>query len=371
MTVQIYDRWHAAVQEVGELWSSLVGAKGYNPSLHPAWLEATLASWKLIDSTRVAIVRAEPESIAIIPFLVRRRTVCGLPLRCLELASNVFCYHGEIVCDGDLQKTLALFLRDSRLPRWDAFRAENLITNGPTAGAIRTLDDHRLTTGLSMRAGERSPYATIGSDWNAYLGTRAKKVRSNVTRSRRLMREAGETGMEWYEAGSDTQRLLTEMLEIEAHSWKAKAGVDIVPGSSQHAYYERLLPWLAANNNLMANVLYVQNRPVAYTLCADWQGWIGQLKTSFVEELRDAGSRVVHSSIERAFARGAREYDFLGDTAPHKTRWADFARDHEELWTFGRHLRGRIFARIKTLSDLRNRVKEHNGHQPSEAAAAG
>lgn len=370
MTVQIYDRWQFAVGEIGEHWSSLVADRGFNPSLHPAWLEATLTAWGLLDSTRVAIVRATPDTIAIIPFLLRHRTICGVPLRCLELASNVFCYHGEVVCSGDLVSMLAAFLSDRRLPRWDAFRGENLLANGPTAQAIRALDS-RLTMGLSQRAGERSPYAQLSGDWNSYLATRAKKVRSNVTRSQRLMRDAGETGIAWYEANSDTTRLLAEMLEIEGHSWKAKAGVEIAAGTPQHAYYQRLLPWLAANGNLMANVLYIRDRPAAYALCASWRGWMGQLKTSFVNELRDAGSRVVHSSLERSFAHGVREYDFLGDIAPHKTRWADSVRDHEELWTFGRHLRGRVLAQFKTLSDFRHRMQKHNNRAAPEAAATG
>ncbi len=173
--------------------------------------------------------------------------------------------------------------------------------------------------------------------------------------------------MGWYEADSDTRKLLQEMLEIEARSWKAAEGVAIVAGTPQCAYYERLLPWLAANGALLANVLYVAQRPVAYTLCASWRGWVGQLKTSFVQELRDAGSRVFHSSIERAFENRAREYDFLGDAAPHKLRWADQTRDHEELWGYARHVRARALGGIKATA---GRWRRRDAPQASEPTAA-
>ena len=351
MTVELHEGLDSTPASVRQLWASLVTKGGYNPSLHPHWLGATLSAWGLAAATRVAVVRQAGDAVALIPFYVRRRTLMGLSLQVLELASNVFCYHAEIPCQGDLAAALGEFLSDRRLPRWDAFRADNLVSGGRTAQAIRSLDAF---AGISSRTGERSPYAVIDRDWTAYLATRTKKVRANVLRSQRMMKEAGETGMAWYETGSDTQRLLDEMLQIETRSWKGGSGAAIVAGTPQCAYYEHLLPWLAEIGALVANVLYVKDQPCAYTLCAAWQGWIGQLKTSFVEELRDAGSRVIHSSLERAFQLGGREYDFLGDVAPHKTRWADSVRAHEALWAFSKRLRGRLFAGLKTVADRRH-----------------
>lgn len=361
MTVEIHEGLGSLPTDVRELWAGLVTSGGYNPSLHPSWLGSTLTAWGLSRSTRVAVVR-QADTVAVIPFLIRRRTLMGLPLHALELASNVFCYHAEIVCSGSLEAALAEFLRDRNLPSWDVFRADNVVSGGPTQQAMRAVN---MFAGISSRAGERSPYTLIDRDWTAYLATRAKKVRANVLRSQRMMKEAGETGMIWFESNSDVRRLLDDMLQIETRSWKADAGVAIIAGTPQCEYYQQLLPWLADIGALVANVLYIKEQPCAYTLCAAWQGWIGQLKTSFVAELRDAGSRVMHCSLERAFQRGGREYDFLGDVAPHKTRWADSIRPHEDLWAFSKGLRGRLLARLKTLADRR-----YERRRQAQAAAA-
>lgn len=361
MSVEIHEGLGSLPAEVRELWGSLVTSGGYNPSLHPNWLGATLTAWGLSRATRVAVVR-QADTVAVIPFLLRRRTLMGLPLQALELASNVFCYHAEIVCSGNLEAALTELLGERRLPGWDVFRTDNVVSNGRTAQAIRALD---VFAGISTRSGESSPYTLIDRDWTAYLATRAKKVRANVLRSQRVMKEAGETGMAWYESSSDVPRLLDDMLQIETRSWKSDAGVAIVAGTPQCDYYQQLLPWLADIGALVANVLYIKEQPSAYTLCAAWQGWIGQLKTSFVAELRDAGSRVMHSSLERAFERGGREYDFLGDVAPHKTRWADSIRPHEDLWAFSKRLRGRLFAKLKAFADRR-----YERQRQAQAAAA-
>ena len=99
MTVEIHEGLESVSADIRELWASLVSTGGYNPSLHPNWLGATLTSWGVGRSTDVAVIR-RADSVAVIPFLVRRRTIMGVPLRALELASNVFCYHAEIVSDG-------------------------------------------------------------------------------------------------------------------------------------------------------------------------------------------------------------------------------------------------------------------------------
>ncbi|HKU15958.1 MAG TPA: GNAT family N-acetyltransferase [Steroidobacteraceae bacterium] len=352
--------WDTAAQQLNGVWSDLVASGGFNPSLHPDWLGITLSVWNLRTSSSVALIEEGERCLAIIPFMVRRRTVAGVPLRCLELCSNVLAYHPEIVAAGDVERALRALLADRRLPKWDVLRLANLPETGPTACAARALAAEG-SGGLSRREAERSPYLTITSDWQSYLKTRPKKLRSNITRCERMMRDAGESGMTWYESGSDVTALLQEMLVVEAASWKAGAGIDIRGDAPEAAYYTRLLPWLA-QHGLMANMLYVHGKPAAYALCANWRGWVGQLKTSFTEQLRDAGSRVINASLERAFVAGAREYDFLGDAAFHKLRWTESIRPHEDLWVFAPSLRGRTLAALKRVTDRIHASRERPSH---------
>jgi CelD/BcsL family acetyltransferase involved in cellulose biosynthesis len=368
MRVDVYD-WSSALKEFTLPWSELIAQGSYNPSLLPQWLDATLQAWGLAQNARVAVIRHGQRVVAVIPCLVRTQTVLGVPCRCLELCSNVFCYHAEIVCEGDTGAALEALLGHEQLPAWDVLRCVNVVAGGATATALRALP-RKYAAALSAREGERSPYVTIDRDWKSFLQTRNKKLRANISRSQRLMKEAGETGMRWFEAGSDPRELLEAMLIVEAQSWKAAAGVAIVAGTPQWHYYERLLPWLTTHG-ILANVLYVKDKPVAYVLCAVSRGWVGQLKTSFVTGLKDAGSRVVDSSIERAFELGCKEYDFLGDTAPHKMRWTDHVRAHEDVWLFAPHLRGRALAGVKKLSDRMHRWRSSRQRHPSTKTTEG
>jgi CelD/BcsL family acetyltransferase involved in cellulose biosynthesis len=363
--IQLYE-WNAAVREVGPAWSSLVAAGGYNPSLHPDWLGITLEVWGLRRNAAVAVFR-EGGTEAILPFLSRRTNILGVPVRCLDLCSNVLSYHAEIVASGDVERVLAAVLADRNLPAWDAVRLTNLPREGRTATAARAIDRHAIS-GISVRPGERSPYVPITLPWQQYLATRPKKLRSNITRCDRTMKQAGETGMRWYGAGDDMQQLLNEILAIEAISWKREAGIAIERGTPQGAYYERLLPWLS-EHGMLANVLYVREQPVAYALCASWQGWVGQLKTSFDGALRDAGSRVIQTSLQKAFEAGAKEYDFLGDAAFHKLRWTDSIRTHEDIWLFSPALRGRAVRGLKHLTDRAHAWREARAQHSKETEA--
>ncbi len=368
MAVTILD-WADARARLHAQWGEMLAARGGNPSLHPDWLHISLDSWGLAQQAQVAVVGCAPDSLAIVPFLVRKRSLAGIPLRCLELCSNVFSYHAEVLAAHDTDAALQAFLGSRSLPAWHAVFMSNIVADSPTARAARRVPES-IARGLSVRSGERSPYIVADRPWNDYLSTRSKKVRANIMRSQRQMLAAGESGMRWYEAGSDWQQLLEEILTIEQASWKVSAGVEIARGTHQHQYYRRLLPWLSSIDGLLANVLYVHERPAAYVLCARWRGWVGQLKTSFDRSLRDAGSRVVDASLERAFNLGCGEYDFLGDAAPHKMRWTDHIRAHEDFWLFKPGLRGAVLGRVKMLADQQHARQSRRAEAPADNSEA-
>lgn len=348
MSVTVYE-WHKALQQWGGVWAELVCSGGFNPSLHPQWMHSSLTAHGLVDRTCVALVESAGGQIAILPLLSRKLLLSGLPMRCLDLASNVLSYHAELLASGNVTEALAAALASDRLPRRDVLRLGNLVAGGVTMNALQHLPT-QLISGMTSYPGERSPYFALTQDWSAYLAALPKKMRANIKSCMRSTQQAGETGMVWYQQGCDADRLLSDILEVEQKSWKAAENKAIRGDAAEGAYYRNLLPWLA-NNGLLANVLYVKDRPAAYVLCAQWQGWVGQLKTSFSQDVRDAGFRVIHASIERAFADANREYDFLGDVAPHKLRWADQVRAHQDHWLFATHLRGRGLLSVKRLVD--------------------
>ena len=69
---------------------------------------------------------------------------------------------------------------------------------------------------------------------------------------------------------------------------------------------------------------------------------------------------MIDTSIERAFALGAKEFDFLGNAGSHKLAWTSNLRSHADYFLFAPRLKARLVGMLKLM-----RAKKS---QPAEAA---
>jgi hypothetical protein len=332
--------WQEALRNIGADWSALVRSSGANPSLDPRWMDAVLRSHARTGEAFVAAAHEGDALVGALPFLETRVRLRGLSLNAVDLASNLVSYHPEIVGTRPTE-LLEATLAHAHAGRWDLLRIDNAPDDAATVQALRAVAA-RLRAKTLTRPGESSPYIAIDSGWDEFLATRSKKFRANVTRAVRRMKEQGETAMQWFGPGDDAAALLRCMLEIEERSWKADAGSAITDRRVEIEYYRCVLPVLSEMGALFANVLFIKDVPAAYVLCCNYDGWVGQLKTSFDKSIQDAGARVIDESVRSAFASGARTYDFLGEASAHKLKWTDRVRTHHGYWLLSRRPLARL-----------------------------
>jgi CelD/BcsL family acetyltransferase involved in cellulose biosynthesis len=337
-----------ATAELGERWANLVCNARLNPSLHPAWLAATIRGLGASGTVRVVAMLEGDELLGILPLQCYRQRFFGVPLNVVAPCSNIMSYHAEIAAPAAGEQLLLAALEHAHGGRWDVLTFQNVPDESATAKAIQAVTRAQRLRSIALH-GERSPRMSLSCGWEELLKKRSKKLRANVTRAVRKMKESGETAMTWYVERETAAELLAHILEVEALSWKHEAGKAISSSSAENNYHAHLLPALADLGALFANVLFVNHKPRAYVLCCRYNGWVGQLKTSFDRSLPDAGARVVDESIRRAAADGAATYDFLGDVAPHKMRWADEVIGHSAFWVFSRRPAAHAIGLVKTL----------------------
>lgn len=347
--------WNEAPASLLADWSQLVADKGLNASLEPGWMDAAVRSHGFAPFTTVVAARRNGRLVGVLPLICRRQSVHGVPLRTVDLASNLVSYHPELIALEPSAELLSESLRFAHNGSWDLFRANQFPADSPTAGVLRELSKD--LNGVAFeQTGESSPYLAITSNWEAYLAGRDAKFRANRLRDARRAQDYGSASMTWFDGDVDPVRLLRDILEIERRSWKAATGVAITSREVERDYHERLLRFLSRHNAILANVLHIDARPVAYVLACRWHGWVGQLKTSYDESLKHVGACVIDESVRRAFESGAREYDFLGDATPHKLRWSGTVREHRTLWLYSRRLPARIVALGKRIA---SRLRKH------------
>ncbi|EIM63579.1 GNAT family N-acetyltransferase [Desulfobacter postgatei] len=334
-------------------WIELIENKRLNPTLHPGWVKISLSSGKTeIDHTRVFVHFDADKPAGFLPYRVEKRFKLGMPFSIVFLYDFVT-YHLECVCLSSIRALLEAFFSDT--PKWHILMISNIIDDGPTAESLRQLC-HEKDLGFQEFPVDVSPYLTLKGTFDDLLASKNRKFRYKYRKRNEMLASTEEMEMAWYPAASQASEFLEAFVAVEANSWKAESGVAVSFSNREGRYYAQLLPFLAEKNALMANVLWNKNKPIAYSLCCHWGDWIGQLKTGFDSRFKDLspGALVIDGCLEKAFASGAKEFDFLGtpgqmEPDPHKLHWTRQTRRHVRFEIYSSQVRSKIFGTLKKM----------------------
>jgi len=330
-------------------WHGLLTSGDFNLSLSPEWLKAICSGLNVPRTPNVLVAQRREEVLGFLPYYITAGRLLGVPMTIVELGGNLLSYHQEIVameCHLELLRECL----GRAAPKWHLFIASSIRRDGPTADAMRSLADEVGGTLLRYSA-DASPYLPINMSWEQFLSSKSAKFRHNRKREEQTLRKSGRLDVRWFETAGDVSQLYDCMMEIESHSWKKSAGIAVSLRPHEQRYYQTLLPFLAERKALFANVLYLDDRPIAYNLCYFWNGKVGQLKTSFHEAYHSLspGSVAIQIALRRAFELNAKEFDFLGDAQYHKLLWTDRVRHLESHYLFSPRLRSRLIGSIKSV----------------------
>jgi CelD/BcsL family acetyltransferase involved in cellulose biosynthesis len=341
--------WADLDESLRARWAELVARQKLNPTLKPDWVEIVARALRGPGQEPSIYVEEEGDALsAVVPFYVSRVRMSGVPMTVVQPASNLISYHAELVSAVAPRDVLTRML--ASVPGWDVLQFGNVPVAGATAEAVRSLAAE-LRAPLQTLPSDQSPWLPLEGSWEALLASKNKKFRYKVRHRRDLLDKNGPWELRWYEDGSRLAELLEAILKIEAVSWKAAEGVDIPSRPHEVEYHRQLLPLLARQEALLANVIYIGTQPAAYCLCCRDGEWIGNLKTSFDQSLEklSPGAVVIDASIERAFALGAREFDFLGNAGSHKAAWTSNVRAHADYFMFAPRLKARLIGTLKVM----------------------
>ena len=332
-------------------WTRLIRAAHLNPSLLPGWTAIIADNTGVASRVKLLVQRHAGEVSGLIPYYVQRARILGLPLTKLSLTSNLMSYHAELPCSGERGDLLRALLRAE--PKWQVLQIDNILPDGPTAVALEQLC-HEIDGSLLTYPVDFAPYLPIEQSWERFLASMDKKFRYKYRKRQETLGEHTGLSMRWFTTVDDVPQFLAALLDVEAHSWKASEGVAVSNASHEGSYYAKLLPFLAAEGALLANVLFKGDTPVAYNLCCNYDGWVGQLKTAFDVSLEQLspGALVIDSAIRAAFEQGAHEFDFLGTPGkpapePHKLFWTKHVRSHKSYFLFAPRPLSRLVAALQ------------------------
>ena len=317
-----------AARDLYEEWAELADRTAASPFAHPGWVGAWADAFAGRPLSLYG-VRRDGRLVGMAPFLEGRTGVVS--------PTN---WHtpqfGFVAADAEARDDLAAGLVTRGRHRLDL---SFLDAGSDDERAVRKATAGRLVVERTI---QRSPYVEIDGDWDAYRRTVGSKRLREVRRRRRRLAAEGALSVEFHTRGEDLDRMLDEGFAAEGSGWKADRGTAIVSRPETRAFYREVARWAAGRGSLVLAFLRVDGRVAAFDLCLAQDDRTYVLKGGYDPAFRAFAPRtlLLHDSLERAFAQGARSYEFLGANEDYKLPWATGLRERRRIQAFPRTATG-------------------------------
>jgi CelD/BcsL family acetyltransferase involved in cellulose biosynthesis len=294
-------------------WDALVDDTGGSPFVRPGWIRAW---WGAFGRGRLEViaVRDAGSLAAVLPTV---RTIGG--------RTSPTNWHtprfGVVARDDAARDDAARALFATKAPH---VSMSFLAAEDPSVGAIRAA-----ARAARYRVVERTlarPYVVdLDGDWDSYRRVRlGKELVSKLGRTRRRLDEVGDVAFEMSDGGDRMDDVLSEIVRVEGSGWKAARGTAIRSRPDTLRFYRDVAGWARGRGTLALSVLRVDGNAVAGEMAVVDGGRHVGLKAGFDQRFArfGPGMLLLHEVLREDFDRGLKVFDFAGDDAEWKARWA-------------------------------------------------
>jgi CelD/BcsL family acetyltransferase involved in cellulose biosynthesis len=239
---------------------------------------------------------------------------------------------------------------------WDVLVLSHLQADSPSLALLPPLaQGDGYLTGVWRSA--EAPYIPIEGSWDEYFNRLSPKLRANLRRRERRLQQFGDIRMEVVGSGQEVEDALEEGLRIEAAGWKGRAGTAIAADEATHRFYSLLARRAARRGWLRLHFLRVGERRIAFDFSLFYAGKAFMLKPAYDPAFASCSpySQLLVRILQDHFARGVREFDFLGREDAWKFDWATRTRSQEWLYVMPDSPRMRLlrFTKFRIVPHLR------------------
>jgi CelD/BcsL family acetyltransferase involved in cellulose biosynthesis len=198
-----------------------------------------------------------------------------------------------------------------------------------------------------------SPWIELSGDWDAFYRTRDGHFRRNLKNREKRLAALGP--IQYEESPPVVEGVLAEMFAVGERSWKGEAQTAIGSTPALRRFYGRLAELCHPHGRVSLHLLRVGGKPIAFHYSLRNARGLYLLKTEYDAEYRiySPGHQIQRRVLERCFAEGLGEFDFLGPDMLWKRDWTDRVREHVRVLLFHRGVRSRLLrlleAQVKPL----------------------
>ncbi len=346
--------WDRFLAQCRAEWEALWRSGDHLPDLSPSWAQALVYAHHLDPST-LWVVRAHDvhgRLVLVWPFqLEHRKKRIPLKFRVLRPLQGVFCIRSGLLSALPADQSVRLLhhaLRQWHQP-WHWLDISFIDSESNEFAAwfkVAAEDGHS----IQSHPATRSPYLPAYAGVEDYLtrGEHSKKFRKKVRGWLRDASDVSQFEVKTYSTPDELAVFWPLMLEVESRSWKAQEGSAITSRPWETAFYREIFDRFGQDGGLMGSILFIQGTPAAHSLDLLHQGTVHALKSTFdtAHASVSPGNVLFAGLLDRYFANGIREYNFMGKDEAYKLEWTDQVRSIADIRMYNRSARGRLLAAL-------------------------
>jgi CelD/BcsL family acetyltransferase involved in cellulose biosynthesis len=357
----------AAYRSLRTEWNALVAENptsllGQDGTTTYEWFQTILGGFANAGEHRVIVARSGAELVGLLPVIISRNRPLGPHLM---VATELYGGRNDPLLKGPKTETCAALLAglDLACPGWASLQATLLAGSGnaQVVISVATRNGYSGSRGPAIE----SPFFPLLDSAELFKSGISKSDLQKLRASRNKFEKIGSLHFREYVHEHEASKLLEIVLDIERRSWKHEAGTAITTQPRQEAFYRALFPLAMKNSLLHAEVLLLNDEPIAYNFGLLYRQVFLCLKHSNVQAYdKLSPSYLVNESLfEKLRKKGVITFDWMGLTEPHKLRWSDHNGYYRRnTWIFfNRSLKGRLAAfshqQKRRLAQLGARLK--------------
>jgi CelD/BcsL family acetyltransferase involved in cellulose biosynthesis len=321
------------------------------PSNRPEYFAAYVKAFEPQSPIVLVSARLENTLVGILPLVEAKEVWYGLPVHLLTTPRGDHYGWFDVITREGFDPNLiceALLSEVTRLDGWDALRLRQV----PEGSAAYKMLQAGSAVGLLSHSIETNqvPYIAIDpskGDFDSFLNTRSGKFRYMLRRTARRAAESGGLSIRRFENADPAA--LQEFYRVEASGWKGEAGTAINCEPHVLQFYNETARAAADQGHFRLYLMDFNFRPIAGVFGFELNGTFSIPKVGYDEHFKQLapGHLLVSAVLRECWARGLREFDFLGAPMPWKSDWTSTSRASWKIHLYRNNLTGRVLEKVR------------------------
>jgi CelD/BcsL family acetyltransferase involved in cellulose biosynthesis len=352
MTIRVY-RISCRNELLGlrqEWFELLSAADNASLPLTPDWVLAWWDNFGKDAELAVGCVRLDGKLVAIAPLISQPSIHAGLSVNSLELMSNGYSPHGDLLLsnmlsDGHCGRVVKELLGSHDC---DVFWLGKLRADSRILSKDAQQELHQHPSGIQDSL--TTPLIHIAGKWEDFLAGLSASSRKNIRRRVRSAENTPGFRIERIVLRSSDDDAVDEMIAVSARSWKAQSGADLTGDAAGRSFLLQLIDTLGPSGEVQIFFAKLHDQTIAYELLFGYNATVFPLRADFDSQYSkmSPGTVLLYHVLKHLFKqRHYQTYDCCADDYPYLRQWTKDQCTHKDLTIYKRSLKARILYDLK------------------------